>query len=150
MAASPKHGSPRVPRRVAERLARVTARVLRWEGARRTSIELTLLDASRMRRLNRRATGRRSLTDVIAYALPQPDGRLVGDVYLCPAAAERSVPAVAAGSGQALSAELVRLAVHGTLHVLGYDHPEGPGRTRSRMWRVQERYVRRLLDTGSV
>jgi len=127
----------------------VAARVLRWEGVRRTRIELTLLDASRMRRLNRRATGRRGLTDVIAYALPQPGGRLVGDVYICPAAAERSVRAMATGQGQAVSAELVRLAVHGTLHVLGYDHPEGPGRTRSRMWRVQERYVRRLLGAGS-
>jgi len=42
--------------------------------------------------------------------------------------------------------ELVRLAVHGTRHVLGFDHPEGPGRTRSAMWRRQERYVRRLTD----
>ena len=40
--------------------------------------------------------------------------------------------------------ELVRLTVHGTLHVLGYDHPEGRGRTRSAMWLRQERYVRRL------
>ena len=32
-----------------------------------------------------------------------------------------------------------------TLHVLGYDHPEGSGRTRSRMWRLQERYVKRIL-----
>jgi len=42
--------------------------------------------------------------------------------------------------------ELVRLAVHGTLHVLGYDHPDAAGRMRSPMWRRQERYVRRLLD----
>ncbi len=45
-----------------------------------------------------------------------------------------------------LDEELVRLAVHGNLHVLGYDHPEGPSRTRSAMWRRQERYVRRLRD----
>jgi probable rRNA maturation factor len=93
-----------------------------------------------MRRLNRRATGRRGLTDVIAYPLPQPDGRLVGDVYICPAAATR-----VAVAGVPLDEELVRLAVHGTLHVLGYDHPEGAGRTRSPMWRRQERYVLRLL-----
>jgi len=32
--------------------------------------------------------------------------------------------------------------------VLGYDHPEGAGRTRSPMWRRQETYVRRLLARG--
>lgn len=120
--------------------------VLAWEGADGTRVDLTLLDALIMRRLNRRATGRRGLTDVIAFSLPQADGSLVGDVYLCPEAARRYV----AGSGRreagGVAAELVRLAVHGTLHVLGYDHPEGAGRTGSPMWRKQERYIRRLLD----
>jgi probable rRNA maturation factor len=40
--------------------------------------------------------------------------------------------------------ELIRLVVHGTLHVLGHDHPEGEGRTVSPMWRRQERYVSAL------
>ena len=40
--------------------------------------------------------------------------------------------------------ELVRLVVHGTLHVLGYDHPENGRRERSPMWRRQERYVEAL------
>lgn len=112
--------------------------MLAWEGARRTRVELAVLDGAAMRRLNRRAFGRRRLTDVIAFALPQPDGSVVGDVYLCPAAAP---PATSPRE------ELTRLAVHGTLHVLGYDHPDGPSRTRSAMWRRQERYVRRLLGT---
>ena len=114
--------------------------MLAWEGARGVRMELTLLDAPAMRRLNRRATGRRGLTDVIAYGMPQADGSLIGDVYICPAAAQR-------WDGD-LRTELLRLAVHGTLHVLGYDHPEGPGRTRSAMWRRQERYVRRLTPGG--
>jgi probable rRNA maturation factor len=112
---------------------RIARRVLAWEGAARgTRLDLTVLSPAAMRRLNRRATGRRGLTDVIAFPLPQPDGTLLGDVYICPQAA------------QPHAEELVRLVVHGTLHVLGYDHPEGPGRTRGAMWRRQERYVRRL------
>lgn len=150
MAASRDRGSPRVPRRAVERLVAAAARVLRWEGARQTRLELTLVDATAMRRLNRRATGRRSLTDVIAFTLPQPDGSVLGDVYICPAAAERYVLGTGSGAGGGIRSELVRLAVHGALHVLGYDHPDGSGRTRSRMWLVQERYVRRLLGTGSV
>lgn len=119
---------------------RVAERVLAWEHAPAGShIDITLLSAAAMRRANRRATGRRRLTDVIAYPLPQPDGALLGDVYICPAAAR------AATNGVGLNEELVRLAVHGALHVLGYDHPQGAARTRSRMWRLQERYVRRLI-----
>ena len=128
MAGSARTGSRST---AAKRLARVARRVAAWEGARRLRVDLTLLDATAMRRLNRRATGRRGLTDVIAYAMPQPDGSLLGDVYICPSIAGDE--------------ELVRLAVPGTLHGLGSDHPDGPGRARSAMWRLQERYVRRLL-----
>ena len=113
---------------------RIAQQVLAWERAPAGShVDITLLSAADMRRANRRATGRRGLTDVIAYSLPQPDGSVLGDVYISPDAAGFD------------PAELVRLAVHGTLHVLGYDHPEGAGRMRSRMWRVQERYVKKLL-----
>ena len=150
MAASRRPGSPRVLPPVAERLARVATRVLRWERPRgaRTRVELTLLDAAAMRRLNRRVTGRRGLTDVIAFTLPQPDGHVLGDVYVCPDAARRYIAQVTNGGSPTLADELVRLTVHGTLHVLGYDHPTGPGRTRSAMWRRQERYVQRLLQHG--
>ena len=152
MAASREPGSRRDP--LFDTLARAAARVLAWEKAGRTRLELALLGPTAMRRLNRRATGRRGLTDVLAFTLPQPDGSTLGDVYICPAAARAFLKGGQADGRSAghfsdrLREELVRLAIHGTLHVLGYDHPEGPGRTRSAMWRRQEHYVRRLRRRG--
>jgi probable rRNA maturation factor len=96
-----------------------------------------------MRALNRRALGRDRATDVIAFGMRHA-GTLVGDVYICPAMARRS----AAVHGVPVRQEILRLVIHGTLHALGYAHPEGAGRTRSAMWQRQERYVAALRGGG--
>ena len=44
-----------------------------------------------------------------------------------------------------LTEELVRLAIHGTLHVLGHEHPEGEDRYTCEMFILQERLVQALL-----
>ena len=111
--------------------------VLNGEGIGPAAIDVTFMSSQRMRALNRRSFGRDRATDVIAFRLPHP-GRLVGDVYVCPAKAHRT----AREHGVSLREELIRLIVHGTLHVLGHDHPQGRARDRSPMWRRQERYVR--------
>lgn len=122
---------------------RMARQVVEWEGAEAT-VSVTSLGPVRMRALNRAHLGHDAVTDVISFALPSPDGSLVGDVYLCPVQARAN----AAAHAVPLREELVRLVVHGTLHVLGHDHP-AHGRTSSPMWRRQERYVRRLLRRGS-
>lgn len=108
---------------------------------RRAVVSVTFLGPTAMRRLNRKHMKHDRPTDVLSFALAMPDGRLAGDVYICRAVA--AVQAKEAGVG--LKEELVRLVVHGVLHVLGYDHPE-QHRERSAMWRKQERYVRKALD----
>jgi len=118
---------------------RVVNGVLRGER-RYAEVAVTFLGPVRMRALNREHLGHDYPTDVISFALTGPDGSLVGDVYVC-----RSVAAKQAEQlGVSLRQELIRLVVHGTLHVLGYEHPEGEGRIRSAMWKKQERYVARL------
>jgi len=110
-------------------------------GERRDAlISLTFLGRDAMRRLNAEHRGHDRATDVLAFALSQPGRLPVGDVYVCPWVAARQAEA----HGVSVREELVRLIVHGTLHALGRDHPEGAGRTRSAMWRRQERYVEAL------
>ena len=75
-------------------------------------------------------------TDVIAFRLPHAD-EVFGDVYVCPAEARRS----ARQYRVPVREELIRLVIHGTLHVLGYDHPAGESRIHSSMWARQEGYV---------
>ena len=118
---------------------RIVAAVLKGER-RKAEVAVTFLGPVRMRALNREHLRHDTATDVISFGLPAPDGRLLGDIYICRAVAA----AQAKELGVPLREELVRLVVHGTLHVLGYDHPKGEGRTRSAMWQRQERYVRKL------
>lgn len=118
---------------------RVVRTVLSGER-RAADVSVTFLGPVRMRALNRDYLGHDRPTDVIAFGLAQPDGGLVGDVYVCRAVAERE----ARRRGLPLRQELVRLVVHGTLHVLGWDHPDDDARLGSPMWRRQERYVARL------
>lgn len=118
---------------------RAVAAVLAGEG-REAFVAVTFLGLRRMRQLNKAYKHHDRPTDVISFALPQPDGGLAGDIYLCRAVAARE----ARRRGLSVREELVRLIVHGTLHVLGHDHPEGEDREHSAMWASQERYVRQV------
>ncbi|HET6797854.1 MAG TPA: rRNA maturation RNase YbeY [Gemmatimonadales bacterium] len=118
---------------------RVVETVLRGER-RDALISITFLGPGAMRRLNAEHKGSDRPTDVLAFPLEGPAGEIVGDVYICPAIARQQARALRIPPKQ----ELIRLVIHGTLHALGLEHPEGPGRIRSRMWLRQERYVEGL------
>lgn len=120
-------------------VGRVVREVLRSER-RQAVVSVTFLGRDAMRRLNREHKGHDQPTDVLTFALSDPTGGILGDIYICPWVAQREARA----RGIPLRQELIRLIVHGTLHAVGRDHPEGAARTRSAMWRRQERYVEAL------
>ena len=123
-------------RALVRRVVEAVLKAERQEGL----ISVTFLGRNSMRRLNAAHKGHDRPTDVLSFALAAPDGLVVGDVYICPWVARREAESRAIP----LREELIRLVVHGTLHALGHDHPEGAERTRSGMWRRQERYVEAL------
>ncbi len=98
-------------------------------------ISVTLVAAPTMRDLNRRFHGVDAPTDVLAFSLARDP--ILADVYVCPAVAEEQAGRLGVECGE----EIIRLVVHGVLHLIGYDHPSGEERTSSPMFRLQERLV---------
>lgn len=113
------------------------------QRARNVMLSVTFVSDRAIRALNKRHLDRDRLTDVIAFGFKRRarTDPVIGDVYIAPGVARAS----ARSNGVSVREEIIRLVVHGTLHVLGHDHPESEGRTRSPMWRAQERLVARLM-----
>lgn len=107
-----------IPRR---KLALLARRVLRGEkGA--MDVAVILAGDETLRRLNRDYRGLDRTTDVLSFNIPgiPPDQPETGELYISVPQARRQ----ARRYRHSLAAELERLVVHGTLHLLGYDHKQ--------------------------
>lgn len=124
-----------------ERIAEAVRHVLSAEGVSQAELSVTLLGDAGIARINQEYLQHTGPTDVVSFPLQLSGGPVVGDVYLGVQQAERQAREL----GVPLQEELLRLAVHGTLHVLGYDHPEGEEREGSPMYRRQEELLGSLL-----
>lgn len=111
------------------------------EGLSEAELSLTLLDDAEIRDLNSRYLQHDRPTDVIAFPMYESGDTPMGDVYIGYEQALRQ----AAELGIEPREELVRLVIHGTLHVLGYDHPKSADREESPMWQKQERLLARVM-----
>jgi len=108
-------------------------------------IAVCLVSDRRMREFNQRYRNRPGSTDVLSFSAdpePDPTGELyLGDIVISVPQAARQ----AAERGHSLARELKLLALHGYLHLLGYDHETDNGR----MTRIERRLVTRLLPRSA-
>jgi probable rRNA maturation factor len=90
-------------------------------GRDEAEISLRLVDTAEMTGLNQNYRGKAGPTNVLSFPSDLPaelELPLLGDIAIC-------VPVVrseAASQGKSLEAHWAHMAVHGTLHLLGYDH----------------------------
>lgn len=117
----------RVP---AERLYQIAAAALRHGGAEHAELTLVIADDALLQQLNRDYRGIDAPTDVLSFAshdegegapifVTAPEAlNYLGDVIISFPTAQRQADA----AGHSVSDELSLLAVHGVLHLLGYDH----------------------------
>jgi probable rRNA maturation factor len=102
----------------------------------RGSMTVAIVPDARVRALNRQFRNKNRPTDVLSF--PAGERGQLGDVVIASGMARRQ----AREAGHSLQTELRVLALHGFLHLLGYDHEEDDGR----MARVE----RRLRSRGGL
>jgi probable rRNA maturation factor len=96
------------------------------KGARRrkaTEVSIRIVDAEEGQALNRQYRGRDYATNVLSFEADLPPGvnlPLIGDLVICAPVVARE----AAEQGKKANDHWAHLTIHGTLHLLGYDHIE--------------------------
>jgi len=115
-------------------LTRAIQAAARYEDVEAGEVAVTLVDDARIQELNRDYRGKDQPTDVLSFAMEEEsaegepeiffdeeDGEpltMLGDIIISVPTAERQ----AAEYGHSIEREVAFLAVHGFLHLIGYDH----------------------------
>ena len=96
-------------------LRRAVAAALDSAGVEEGHLGVEIVDAERIQELNRSHRGKDAPTDVLAFPIdelgPVAGPRELGDVAICPEHCS----------------DVAEAAVHGTLHLCGYDHEADEG-----------------------
>ncbi|HEY8909852.1 MAG TPA: rRNA maturation RNase YbeY [Desulfosporosinus sp.] len=107
------------------------------DGPKEAEVSLMLVDDQRIHELNREYRGVDRPTDVLSFALQEDmeeepeaafEDDMLGDIVI---SAERAREQ-AEEYGHSFEREIIYLAVHGTLHLLGFDHEEEPDQQEMR------------------
>ena len=120
------------------RLLAAIRQVLTGHACEESEVTLALMSDEAVRSLNRQFRGQDRVTDVLSFPTSTRDGtkmaessNYLGDIVI----AYPYVQGVALKSDRSVEDWLLLLAVHGTLHLLGYTHDDEAA--HEKMWQVQ-------------
>jgi len=96
-----------------EFLRGLAMKVLQGENKKIVDLSIALVGQGRIRELNKKYRKKNKVTDVLSFQYDKS-----GEVIIC----LREVKKNAKKFGSTYKKELARVLIHGTLHILGYDH----------------------------
>ena len=110
----------------------------------RGDINVIFVDPQTIRRLNQSFLGKNRLTDVMAFpygrASLAPMEKPVEEIYICLSVARKN----ARWFNQSVEKEVMRLMIHGTLHLMGYNDTRP--KDHQAMWKKQETILTKLCS----
>ena len=115
---------------LATRLVALTFSERGFEPDELDEVSIVLVGPEDMRSLNERFRGKDYPTDVLSFDMDGPEGEMVGEIVICPEAAEMPIE---------------ELVVHGSLHLAGMDHPDDDF-DASEMAKIQTKVMERARD----
>lgn len=112
-------------------------KILNVSGCPDAQLSISIVSDRQIQMINRDYLQRDRPTNVISFAMQEGEGAgvqpdLLGDVVISAETAWRD----SAAAGRSFESELYFLLLHGTLHLLGFDHERG---SRAEALRMQKR-----------
>ncbi len=115
-------------------LRRVIRIILEEERKDKKEISVAIVKAEKMKELSRIYRNKDYATDVLSFFYNEED--LLGEIIICPEEIEKR-------KKEDFTKEISRVTIHGTLHLLGYDH--GNDKEEEEMQKKEEYYLKKTL-----
>ena len=121
-------------------LTGVAKKVLKGENRERESISVALVSKEEIKKLNKQFRKKDTPTDVLSFNLKSNPKDVLGEVVICPEAVKEN----AKKFNFTFKEELVKMLVHGILHIAGYEH-EQSAKEAKKMEAKELYYLSRIL-----
>jgi probable rRNA maturation factor len=107
-----------------------------FKGSKLENINVVFVQPKYIQKLNKQYRGIDLVTDVLSFNMSSDDG----EIYICPTYVYESF------KGSDFEEEILRLIIHGTLHILGYNHKGSLNdSSNEEMFKLQEDLIIKYL-----
>ncbi len=95
-------------------LKKTVRKILKEERKNDCNVSIALVGEKKIKEINKKYRKKEKVTDVLSFSYCQLDDfykdRILGEIIICPSQVKKE------------KKELIRVLIHGVLHLLGYDH----------------------------
>ncbi len=133
-----------------EAIKEIINRILEWEKKGKKNLSMAFIGTNRIRKLNKKYRHKNRVTDVLTFSENEVDfgkfqikglkrTKTLGEIVVC----LRQIKKNSQHLKILFEEELARVLIHGTLHLLGYDH-EKSNEEAIKMKEKEEKYLNQV------